>query len=603
VTPALQTFGLTRHFGDRVAVEDLDLRVGRGECFALLGPNGAGKTTTVRLLCGLLRPTRGRVRILGLDLAADPQAIRGRVGLLTEAPGLYERLSAWENLLFHARLQGVERPETAVAEHLELLDLWSERHRPTAGFSKGMKQKLALARALLHAPDLLFLDEPTAGLDVATARRVRELLRDLRAAGRTLVLTTHDLDEAERLADRIALIDRVLLAEGTPDELRRRVFGRRVVVRLENAEERLAAVARARLGAAVAGVTVEDDRLLVETADPARTTPDLVAALAAAGARLLEVSTEKPSLEDVYLRLLEETGTGTHSETASRPPAESMPVPVLGRRLVIDEARLRAIIAKEWRDALRNRTLVWTFLALAAVFLALSLALGLFFFDALAADLESDPRAQRLLDGLARVDPALGKLPPRLQLQVFLLRQLLLLYLLLPVFGAMGIATYSIVGEKTTRSLEPLLATPATEAEILAGKCAAASLPAVGGTWAAFALFALAIRGLGGATLAGAVLDPAAWATIVLVTPLLAVAALGAGVLVSTRASDPRSAQQIGSLFVLPLVAVIVAQSAGVLLLGVGAVLAGAALLAAIDAGLLAWGLRLFDRDRLLAGG
>jgi ABC-type transport system involved in multi-copper enzyme maturation permease subunit len=421
------------------------------------------------------------------------------------------------------------------------------------------------------------------------------------------VLTTHDLDEAERLADRIALIDRVLLAEGTPDELRRRVFGRRVVVRLERAEERLVAVARARLGAAVAAVTVEGDRLLVETADPARTTPDLVAALAAAGARLLEVSTERPSLEDVYLRLLEEpekkTGTGTHSETASRPQAESVPVPVLRRRLVIDGGRLRAIIAKEWRDALRNRTLVWTFLALAAVFLALSLALGFFFFDALAADLESDPKGRRLLDGLTRLDPALGALPPRLQLQVFLLRQLLLLYLLLPVFGAMSIATYSIVGEKAARSLEPLLATPATEAEILAGKSAASSLPAVCGTWAAFALFALALRGLGGPTLAGAVLDPAAWATIVLVTPLLAVAALGAGVLVSTRASDPRSAQQIGSLFVLPLVAVIVAQSAGVLLLGVGAVLAGAALLAAVDAGLLAWGLRLFDRDRLLAGG
>jgi ABC-2 type transport system ATP-binding protein len=301
---AIECEGLTRRFGERTAVDALTLRVAAGEVYALLGPNGAGKTTTVRLLCCLLQPTTGTARVLGLDVRQQAQAVRARVGLLTEAPGLYDRLSPRQTLRFFAELYAVGDAAARVEEYLELLDLRAHGDAPAATLSKGMKQKVALARALLHEPPVVFLDEPTAGLDVPTQRRVRELVGELRGRGRTVVLTTHNLDEAERLAGRVGVLSGRLVAEGTPDELRRRHRAQRVRVALAGADPALLVVARAVSGAGE--VALAGDELLVSLADPPRQTPELVAALVAAGARITGVMPERPPLEEVYLQLLAE---------------------------------------------------------------------------------------------------------------------------------------------------------------------------------------------------------------------------------------------------------------------------------------------------------
>jgi ABC-2 type transport system ATP-binding protein len=300
-TPAVSTRELTRVFDGRPAVEGVTIDVVRGEVFALLGPNGAGKTTTVRMLCCLLAPTSGSASVLGFDVRRDAQAVRARVGLLTEAPGLSERLSAWNNLLFFARLYGVRQPERQVEHYLRLLDLWDERHQRVGRYSRGMRQKVALARSLVHEPELVFLDEPTANLDVATARVVRGLIDELKRRGRTLFLTSHNLDEAERLADRIGVLDRTLIAAGRPEALRRRYFPRRFLVRLAQPQPSLASAALA-----VAAVTEAqlDGELLTVSVSDADAVPDLVAALVAGGARIRAVEEQAVDLEEVYLRVL-----------------------------------------------------------------------------------------------------------------------------------------------------------------------------------------------------------------------------------------------------------------------------------------------------------
>ncbi|HBY93930.1 MAG: ABC transporter ATP-binding protein [Ardenticatenaceae bacterium] len=300
----IETHHLTRRFDGQLAVDDLTLQVAGGEVFALLGPNGAGKTTTVRMLACLIAPTGGHATVVGRDLAAECDSIRARVGLLTESPGLYEALTAWQNLIIFARLYGVANPAAQVEKYLKLLDLWDRRDEPTGGFSKGMKQKVAIARALLHEPELIFLDEPTSGLDPAAARTVREFLEQLKASGRTIFLTTHNLDEAERLADRIGVLKTHLVAVDTPDALRHRLFGRRTVVALAQTQPALVEVA-ARLPF-VRQATLRDGSLVVDLGDPDRENPALVTALVQAGAQIRTVVEERASLEDVYLQLVSE---------------------------------------------------------------------------------------------------------------------------------------------------------------------------------------------------------------------------------------------------------------------------------------------------------
>lgn len=269
-------------FDDRVAVRDVSLTVGSGEIVCLLGPNGAGKTTIMRMLAGLILPTAGRVQINQIDVTSDTAAqARSCVGLLTEAPGLWERLSVETNLLTYARLHGVPNPEQRVDETLRHVDL-SDRAADTAGkLSKGLKQRVAIARALLHQPPVLLLDEPTSGLDPSSARHVRDLIVDLRSEGRAILVSTHNLAEAEELADRIAVLKTQLLACDTTDQLRQAAGGHHVVIDLEGAAEPI-------------------KRPIETTAD----IPPIVAALAAEGKRIVRVTPAQRSLEDVYLDLV-----------------------------------------------------------------------------------------------------------------------------------------------------------------------------------------------------------------------------------------------------------------------------------------------------------
>ena len=294
--------GLSRRFGVRTVVKDVTFEVGRGEIVALLGPNGAGKTTTMRMLAGLIAPTSGSVAIDGVQLTrATGSALRSRIGFLTESPGLWDRLTVRENLNIYAGLYGLANAERTIDRALETFELSGRGDTRTAELSKGTRQKVALARALLHDPVVMLLDEPTSGLDPEVTRSVRQLLEEKRAAGCAILVSTHNLDEAERLADRVAVLQERLLAIDRPQALRQRLTTGRLIVRVSGDPSRYLETARRSapgVEAAVDGVA-----LAVRLADPEQQTPMLVAALVAAGALIQEVRVEIPALEDVYLHL------------------------------------------------------------------------------------------------------------------------------------------------------------------------------------------------------------------------------------------------------------------------------------------------------------
>jgi ABC-2 type transport system ATP-binding protein len=298
--------GLGKRFGLIEAVRDLSFSVADGEIFGLLGPNGAGKTTTVRMLAGLIAPSAGSATINGHHIGKGSQRIRAITGILTESPGLHDRLTARENLGFYGRLYGLHGPalRRAVERYLSVVGLDGAADRRVAGFSKGMRQKVAIARALLHEPQVIYLDEPTSGLDPSAAKTVRDFVETLRDAGRSIIICTHNLDEAERLSDRIGIIRRELLLVDTPDKLRR--AGRRTTTRIELADA--AGAYRGVLDGVSEALAVraEDGVLAIEVADPRCDNPRIVAALAAAGAPIVAVHEESASLEEVYLRLVGE---------------------------------------------------------------------------------------------------------------------------------------------------------------------------------------------------------------------------------------------------------------------------------------------------------
>jgi ABC-2 type transport system ATP-binding protein len=302
VTLAIAARGLQKRFGETHAIDDLTLEVPRGTAFALLGPNGAGKTTSVRLLTALLAPSAGEAEVCGLRLGRDDDAIRRAVGLLTEVPGLYPRLSAMENLLFFAELYDLpaKLARARIEPWLKRFELWDRRDHAVGGFSTGMRQKLALARALVHDPTVLFLDEPTSGLDPESTRTVRDLIREYVADGRTVILCTHHLDEAERLCNQVAFIRRRVLAVEPV------THAPRAAITLEgDAAPFLAIVARAA-EVDESRVTVRGHTLTVAT-DPARH-PEIVRALTAAGAGVVYLAPDRGSLEARYFELLAPSG-------------------------------------------------------------------------------------------------------------------------------------------------------------------------------------------------------------------------------------------------------------------------------------------------------
>jgi ABC-2 type transport system ATP-binding protein len=306
VKAILRTEKLTKRFGDLVAVDGLDLEVREGEIFGFLGPNGAGKTTTLRLLCALIAPTSGTAEVAGFRLGRDDSRIRAAVGILTEQPGLYERQTAWDNLVFYATLYGLDGPAASsqAERYLRLMGLWDRRTEPVVTFSRGMKQKMAIARAALHEPRLLFLDEPTTGLDPDAAKTVREFILALRGEGRTVFLCTHNLDEADRLCDRIAFFRHRVLRIAAPDELRAELYGRATEFRLVSAP-RPEDLARVKAVPGVRDASFENGSIIVSSADPLLTNPLLVRALVEGGAQIAFVTERRARLEDVYLRIVE----------------------------------------------------------------------------------------------------------------------------------------------------------------------------------------------------------------------------------------------------------------------------------------------------------
>ena len=294
--------GLTKRFGDVLAVDDLDMEVRPGEIFGFLGPNGAGKTTTIRMLSALISPTSGKAKVAGYEIGREDIEIRRNAGILTESPGLYDRLSAERNLSFFAELHDVEDVAGQVERYLRLLGLWDRRGDMAATFSKGMRQKLAIARAMLHEPKVLFLDEPTAGLDPEMARLVREFIGELKDKGRTIFLCTHNLDEADRLCDRIAVVNTRLLALDTPEALRAKLYDRVVVIHLSAASPAYEKVVSKQ--PFVRSVEIKENKLVVGLDDPEMNNPELIRVLVDAGADIQFVGELRRSLEEIYLRLV-----------------------------------------------------------------------------------------------------------------------------------------------------------------------------------------------------------------------------------------------------------------------------------------------------------
>ena len=307
----IEAVGLTKHFRSLTAVRDLSFTVGDGEIFGLLGPNGAGKTTSVRMMAGLIGPSDGTARINGLELGRDSQRIRAITGVLTEAPGLHDKLTARENLGYYARLYGLRGANLrrAVDRYLDVVGLSTEGDRRVGGFSKGMRQKVAIARALLHEPEVVYLDEPTSALDPSAAKTVRDFVATLRDAGRSIVVCTHNLDEAERLCDRIGIMRGTLLLVDTPARLRRR--GRSAAIRVDLVGARRPRSFLDMLAALpfVQAAQASDGSLTVEVGDPRGDNPELVRALVDAGARIVSVTEEVATLEQVYLDLVGEAAT------------------------------------------------------------------------------------------------------------------------------------------------------------------------------------------------------------------------------------------------------------------------------------------------------
>ncbi len=301
----IDTENLTKKFGNLTAVESLTLHVNDGEVFGFLGPNGAGKTTTVRMLCCLISKTSGTARIGNYEVgnSADQQKIRRMVGLLTENVGLYEELSAYDNLDFYGRFYrlDVQKRKEQIEYLLKMLGLWERRNDAAGTFSKGMKQKIAIARALIHDPQVLFLDEPTASLDPEAAKTVRDFILELKKEKRTIFLNTHLLDEAEKICDRVAILNTRLIATGTPQELRRSLSGRKIKVQLQRVDNVIVEAIK-KIGFPVSEIT--NNSLVIDVSDPEKENPAILKVIEDAGGHVQFITEIGSTLEDVYLKLV-----------------------------------------------------------------------------------------------------------------------------------------------------------------------------------------------------------------------------------------------------------------------------------------------------------
>ncbi len=301
----IDTENLTKKFGNLTAVESLTLHVNDGEVFGFLGPNGAGKTTTIRMLCCLISKTSGSAKIGNYEVGnrADQQKIRRMIGLLTENVGLYEELSAYDNLDFYGRFYKLDeqKRKEQIQYLLKMLGLWEKRNEAAGTFSKGMKQKLAIARALIHDPQVLFLDEPTASLDPEASKTVRDFILELKKEKRTIFLNTHLLYEAEKICDRVGILNTRLIATGTPQELRRRLSGRKIKVQLQRVDDLIVEAVK-KIGFQISEAT--NNSLLIDVSDPEKENPAILKAIEGAGGHVQFVTEVGSTLEDVYLKIV-----------------------------------------------------------------------------------------------------------------------------------------------------------------------------------------------------------------------------------------------------------------------------------------------------------
>ena len=303
----IKTENLTRKFGNITAVDNLTFKVNQGEIFGFLGPNGAGKTTTVRMLCCLISKTSGDAWIGDYEVGSQKDALKIRqiIGLVPDNVGLYESLTAYENLDYYGTLY--RRTDSQRKESneyfLKLLGLWEKKDALAGTFSKGMKQKLAIARALIHDPEIIFMDEPTANLDPESAKTVREFVLSLKKEKKTIFLNTHNLDEAQRVCDRIGILNTRLMAIGTPQELERSVRGRKTVIQLRQVND---AILDSLKKMQAQNMVRDGNKLTIDVIKPEEENPDLINAIVAAGGRIETVNVLSSSLEDAYLKLVKE---------------------------------------------------------------------------------------------------------------------------------------------------------------------------------------------------------------------------------------------------------------------------------------------------------
>jgi ABC-2 type transport system ATP-binding protein len=304
----IDTENLTKKFGNLTAVENLTLHVEEGEVFGFLGPNGAGKTTTIRMLCCLISKTSGSARVGGYEIGnkEDSLKIRKTIGLVPDNVGLSEHLSAYDNLDFYGKIYDcpdAQRKES-IQRFLEMLGLWEKRNVSAGTFSKGMKQKLAIARALIHDPQILFLDEPTANLDPESAKTVREFILELKRQKKTIFLNTHNLDEAQRMCDKIGILNTQLRATGTPEDLEQAVRGRKTVIAIEQVNDK---ILNALKKLPLKNLTSECNEILFDTVDPDKENWIVVETIVLAGGHVNTVNVVGSTLEDVYLKLVRES--------------------------------------------------------------------------------------------------------------------------------------------------------------------------------------------------------------------------------------------------------------------------------------------------------
>ncbi len=580
--------GLRKVFDATIAVEDVHLEVHPGEIVALLGPNGAGKTTTVRMLAALLRPTAGRAIVAGYDVIDHPQEVRRRVGLLTELPGLYLRMTGEEYLAFFADLYEVPRPllQQRLEAWLDRLGLRGALGRRVATYSKGMRQKLALLRAFLHQPPVLLLDEPTSAMDPESAQVAREMIRSFAESGHAVLLCTHNLYEAEALAHRIAILYQGRIrAEGSPQALRKRVLGPPVYeLRLAGPVEEAWSVLPPHLPIVARG----PDWIRYRAQDPERENPRILAAVVARGIPVISLSEVPCPLEAVYLQILngaipgeESSRIGAGPRTSPTPPQAPPPCPEpragIPRWKGAAEGLRRwargtwGVFRRDVLDILRD----WRLITPLALLLLVFPLIALYSAGAAAryvAQFGAPLIGERLLPFLAL---ATGFLP-------------LTVSLIIPL--------ETFVGEKERRTLEPLLAAPLSDLQLYLGKGLAAMIVPTATSLLGVTIYLLILmmRGVWNAQAASAFF-------LYAILILHAIVMVSGSIVISTQSNSVRGANLLASFIILPVSMLLVSESSMLFWGSYRTLVVILCVLLIYAVLLIRMGIALFNREQLLS--